>query len=172
MVSEPNWLQKGQKRIWISDAEDDTGRLTVVNANFTSEEHLAGSRASANTELASYSPIVSQVTHKTVNEVGSKLREPAIMSCTLLGWVFCVICMRWNISHAGQNSRGLCTRCPKPVCVVLLLSLCRIGSWRYSEGNCGHTLYTIYHVSLKKQRSSSGTCYNGVNRDSQIQGAQ
>lgn len=69
VVSEPNWLQKGQKRIWTSDTEDDTGGLTVVNANFTGEEHLAGSRASANTELASYSRIVSQVTHKTIRNI-------------------------------------------------------------------------------------------------------
>lgn len=69
VVSEPNWLQKGQKRIWTSDTEDDTGGLTVVNANFTGEEHLAGSRASANTELASYSCIVSQVTHKTIRNI-------------------------------------------------------------------------------------------------------
>lgn len=59
------------------------------------------------------------------------LRGPAVMSCPLLGWVFS---MRWNISNVGQK-RGLCTRFPKPVRVLLLKSLSRIGSWRYSRGN-------------------------------------
>lgn len=58
----------------------------------------------------------------------------------LLGWVSCVVCMRWSISNAGQRSRGCCTHCsrfPSPYmwhCSSHHLELCLVifSWWTYA----------------------------------------